>query len=77
MAICADTKLIASWMVGTRDGDAAKVFIADLAGRLASRVQLTTDGHKVYLQAVEDAFGAKVDYAMLVKLYGCATRPRE
>jgi IS1 family transposase len=69
-AICADTKLIASWMVGTRDGDAAKAFIADLAGRLASRVQLTTDGHKVYLQAVEDAFGAKVDYAMLVKLYG-------
>ncbi|MHB1993440.1 IS1 family transposase [Metallibacterium scheffleri] len=69
-AICADTKLIASWMVGTRDGDAAKAFIADLAGRLASRVQLTTDGHKAYLQAVEDAFGAKVGYAMLVKLYG-------
>ena len=69
-AICADTKLIASWMVGRRDGEAAKEFIADLAGRLANRVQLTTDGHKPYLQAVEDSFGVDVDYAMLVKLYG-------
>lgn len=69
-AICADTKLIASWMVGSRDGDAAKTFIADLAGRLANRIQLTTDGHKVYVDAVEEAFGAKVDYAMLIKLFG-------
>ncbi|MDE3073347.1 MAG: IS1 family transposase [Pseudomonadota bacterium] len=69
-AICADTKLVASWMVGSRDGDAAKTFIADLAGRLANRVQLTTDGHKVYVQAIEDAFGADVDYAMLIKLFG-------
>ena len=69
-AICADTKLIASWMVGSRDGEAAAAFVADLAPRLANRVQLTTDGHKAYLQAVEDAFGADVDYAMLVKLYG-------
>lgn len=69
-AICADTKLIASWMVGRRDGDAAKEFIADLAGRLANRVQLTTDGHKPYLQAVEAAFGVDVDYGMLTKLYG-------
>lgn len=69
-AICADTKLIASWMVGSRDGEAASAFIADLAPRLANRVQLTTDGHKAYLQAVEDAFGADIDYAMLVKLYG-------
>ena len=69
-AICADTKLIASWMVGSRDGDAAKTFIADLASRLANRVQLTTDGHKVYVEAVEEAFGAKVDYAMLIKLFG-------
>ena len=69
-AICADTKLIASWMVGSRDGEAAAAFVADLAPRLANRVQLTTDGHKAYLQAAEDAFGAKVDYAMLVKLYG-------
>ena len=69
-AICADTKLIASWMVGSRDGEAATTFVADLALRLANRVQLTTDGHKAYLQSVEDAFGADVDYAMLVKLYG-------
>jgi len=57
-------------MVGSRDGDAAKTFIADLAARLANRVQLTTDGHKVYVQAIEDAFGADVDYAMLIKLFG-------
>jgi IS1 family transposase len=69
-AICADTKMIASWMVGRRDREAAKEFIADLAGRLASRVQLTTDGHKPYLQAVEEAFGVDVDYGMLTKLYG-------
>lgn len=69
-AICADTKLIASWMIGSRDGEAAAAFVADLAPRLANRVQLTTDGHKAYLRAVEDAFGADVDYAMLVKLYG-------
>jgi IS1 family transposase len=71
-AICADTKLIAAWMVGSRDGEAASAFIADLAPRLANRVQLTTDGHKAYLRAVEDAFGANIDYAMLVKLYGAA-----
>ena len=69
-AIDADTKLVASWMVGTRDSEAAKAFIGDLAGRLANRVQLTTDGHKVYLQAVEKAFGGAIDYAMLVKQYG-------
>lgn len=69
-AIDADTKLIASWMVGTRDGDAARAFIGDLAPRLANRVQLTTDGHKVYLDAVEEAFAWDVDYAMLVKHYG-------
>ena len=69
-AICADTKLVASWMVGSRDGEAARAFMADLAPRLANRVQLTTDGHRAYLEAVEDAFGADVDYAMLVKLYG-------
>ncbi len=77
-AICADTKLIASWMVGSRDGEAAAAFVADLAPRLANRVQLTTDGHKAYLQAVEGAFGADVDYAMLVKLYGAPQgRPDE
>ena len=69
-AIDADTKLVASWMVGTRDGEAAKAFIGDLADRLANRMQLTTDGHKVYLNAVESAFGGGIDYAMLVKQYG-------
>lgn len=57
-------------MVGDRDGEDAKAFIGDLAGRLANRVQLTTDGHKVYPQAVESAFGGGIDYAMLVKQYG-------
>jgi IS1 family transposase len=69
-AICSDTKLVPSYMVGRRDAAFAKLFIDDLAGRLANRVQLTTDGHKPYLQAVESAFGANVDYAVLVKLYG-------
>jgi IS1 family transposase len=69
-AIEAETKLIISWMVGSRDGETARVFIDDLKNRLATRVQLTTDGHRVYLDAVESAFGAEVDYAMLIKLYG-------
>lgn len=68
----ADTKLIVSWFVGGRDGDYAKLFINDLAARLANRVQLTSDGHRAYLEAVERAFGADVDYAQLVKLYGAA-----
>jgi IS1 family transposase len=69
-AIDADTKLIPSWFVGGRDSDAAMIFMDDLASRLANRVQLTSDGHKAYLEAVEGAFGADVDYAMLVKMYG-------
>lgn len=69
-AIDADTKLAASWLVGSRDGDAAKRFVCDLSGRLANRVQLTSDGHKVYLEAVEAAFGAAIDYAQLIKIYG-------
>jgi IS1 family transposase/lambda repressor-like predicted transcriptional regulator len=68
-AIDADTKLVPSWAVGRRDGFTAAAFIRDLADRLASRVQLTTDGHKPYLEAVEGAFGNAIDYAMLVKLY--------
>ena len=70
VAIDADTKLVPSWFVGHRDADSANEFIGDLAGRLKSRVQLTSDGHKGYLRAVENAFGGDVDYAMLVKLYG-------
>lgn len=69
-AIDPDTKLVPSWMIGSRSGEAAKVFIEDLAGRLASRVQLTTDGHHAYLEAVEGAFGGNIDYAQLIKIYG-------
>jgi IS1 family transposase len=69
-AIDADTKLVASWIVGTRDAGTATEFIQDLAKRLANRVQLTSDGHRAYLTAVEDAFGANIDYSMLVKIYG-------
>lgn len=75
-ALDANTKLIPTWLVGLRDGECATEFIKDLAGRLANRVQLTTDGHKAYLEAVESAFGGQIDYAMLVKLYG-AERPGE
>lgn len=69
-AIDADTKLVPCWCLGSRDGGAAYEFISDLESRLASRVQLTTDGHKAYLDAVESTFGIGVDYAQLVKLYG-------
>lgn len=70
VAIDADTKLVPSWYVGSRDAESANEFIGDLAGRIKNRMQLTSDGHKPYLQAVENAFGSEVDYAMLVKLYG-------
>ena len=68
--IDADSKLVASWFVGLRDAGCGFVFIKDLQSRLANRVQLTTDGHKVYLNVIEDVFGVDIDYAMLVKLYG-------
>jgi IS1 family transposase len=66
----ADTKLVPSWLVGPRNTGAAYEFIHDLAGRLANKVQLTTDGHRPYLEAVESAFGGDIDYAMLIKIYG-------
>lgn len=69
-AIDADSKLIISWLVADRGARAASEFISDLAGRLSNKIQLTTDGHKVYLNAVENAFGPDIDYAMLIKLYG-------
>jgi IS1 family transposase len=69
-AFDADTKLVCSWMLGDRSAFTARDFMKDLAARLANRVQLTTDGHRAYLEAVESAFGVDVDYAMLVKLYG-------
>lgn len=71
-ALDADSKLIVSYLVGGRDADYANAFIDDVAARLANRVQLTTDGHKPYLEAVEGAFGADVDYAQLIKLFGAA-----
>jgi IS1 family transposase len=69
-AIDADSKLMISWLVGGRDSEFAMVFMDDLRARLANRVQLTSDGHKAYLETVEGAFGGDVDYAQLVKLYG-------
>ncbi len=74
-AIDADTKLVVSWMVGSRDGDAAKVFIADLAKRLSQRIQLSTDGHRMYLEAVHGGFDVPVDYGMLVKHYSGEDKP--
>ncbi len=72
-AIDADSKLIVSYLVGGRDAGYAHEFMDDVASRLANRVQLTTDGHKAYLEAVEGAFGADVDYAQLVKMYGATS----
>lgn len=69
-ALDSDGKLIVSWLVGGRDGEYALAFMDDVKDRLANRVQLTTDGHKAYLNAVEQAFGADIDYAMLIKIYG-------
>jgi len=71
-ALDADSKLIVSYLVGGRDSEYAIEFMDDVAKRLANRVQLTTDGHKAYLEAVEGAFGSDIDYAQLVKLYGSA-----
>jgi IS1 family transposase/DNA-binding CsgD family transcriptional regulator len=70
VALDSDSKLAVSWLVGNRDAEYAKIFMEDVASRLANRVQLTTDGLKAYLQAVEDNFGADIDYAQLVKMYG-------
>ena len=68
-AIDAETKLIPCWLVGERSAAYAEKFISDLAGRLAHRVQLTSDGHKPHLEAVDKAFGSEIDYSMLVKIY--------
>ena len=70
VGIDADTKLVVSYLVGGRDGGWAKDFMDDCAKRIVNRVQITTDGHKAYLEAVENAFGADIDYAMLQKIYG-------
>lgn len=72
-AIDSETKLVPSWRIGSRDGDTALDFITDLSARMANRIQLTSDGHKAYLEAVEQAFGDDIDYAQLVKIYGETT----
>lgn len=69
-AMDADSKLMICWHLGMRDAASGSLFMQDVASRLSNRVQLTTDGHKVYMRAVLDAFGTDIDYAMLVKVYG-------
>lgn len=69
VAIDADTKLVPSWLVGDRTAETAAIFIDDLASRLANRVQLSTDGHRAYLNAITGAFGNDIDYATITKLY--------
>src|ERR1035438_3056066 len=71
-AIDADAKLIVSYALGDRGASTAKAFMQDVASRISNRIQLTTDGHRVYAEAVENAFGSKIDYAMLVKIYGAS-----
>src|SRR2546421_596170 len=75
VAVDADSKLVPCWKLGDRNAGTAFDFVHDLADRLSNRIQLTTEGHRVYLTAVESAFGSDIDYAMLVKMYG--TDPRE
>jgi len=70
VAIDADSKLVPSWRIGSRDSITACEFVKDLASRLANRVQITADGHKPYLVAVDAAFGSDVDFAQLIKIYG-------
>jgi IS1 family transposase len=70
VAIEADTKLVPAWMIGERSPEHAELFLRDLRDRLANRVQLTTDGHRIYLRAVPEAFGPEIDYAQFVKIYG-------
>jgi IS1 family transposase len=72
IAIDADTKLVISYTLGDRGAATAHAFMQDIAGRVTNRMQLTTDGHRVYADAVENAFGSEIDYAMLVKIYGAS-----
>ena len=75
VALDADTKLVPSWRIGDRSGMTATEFVCDLSSRLSSRVQVTTDGHRAYLDAIDTAFGIDVDYAQLVKMYGEVPHP--
>jgi IS1 family transposase len=74
-AIDADSKLIVSYLVGDRSGETAIDLMDDVRARLANRVQISTDGHKAYLEAVEGAFGGDVDYAQVIKMYGPTPSP--
>jgi IS1 family transposase len=76
-AIDADTKLVPCWLIGKRDPASARDFIEDLAGRLANRIQLTSDGLKLYVKAVDKAFADDIDYAQLVKIYGLPEEPEK
>jgi IS1 family transposase len=69
-AIDAETKLVPTWHIGRRNMEDATIFMKDLAGRMRNKVQLTTDGHKMYLEAVEEAFGCEIDFSQLIKIYG-------
>ena len=73
VGIDADTKLVVSWFVGNRSAESATIFMNDVASRITNRVQLTTDGHHAYLEAVTDAFGSQIDFAQLVKVYGSSS----
>src|SRR6266571_372802 len=77
VALDPDTKLVPCWFIGQRDAGCAFYFMHDLKARLANRVQLTTDGHRAYLTAVEDAFGCEIDFAMLQKIYGAPQETAE
>ena len=77
VAIDADTKLIPAWMLGERSPEHARVFMDDLRDRLANRVQLTTDGHRIYLRAVPDSFDGEIDYAQLIKVYRTSRPPQD
>jgi IS1 family transposase len=70
VGIDADTKLVISWMIGGKDAESGKVFMEDLAQRITNRIQLTTDGHHAYLEAVDAQFDRFIDYAQLIKIYG-------
>jgi IS1 family transposase len=74
VALCSTTKIVPSWLVGSRDGVTASRFVCDLASRLKNRVQVTTDGLRCYAQAMEDGFGGEVDHAILIKVYGDEAR---
>ncbi len=75
VALCSDSKLVPSWLVGSRDAIDAKIFMTDVAGRMSHKVQLTTDGLSAYIDAVEEAFGDDVDFSQLIKVYGKPDTP--